>query len=532
MRRGIKIRLIVLGSLLGVVLIVGGVIWAIVHEKLIRTQALSTAQLDEIDIDYTPMIQGRWSPWRVDTGGDRVWDPVAGFNGWVRSLSDDERAWPGIYAFSQQHAAMFEHDDVGARPHGADDFGFIRAWHKEPANREAVDGLCRVLMRPYMGALLSDLEDEILEDPIGPMSAELRDGGTNISMLDSLRQPLGPLRRAVGVLSNGAMVAIEEGDSDRFVALISAALGSQHLVDECPNAIDQLVRIACQIQCYYTVMWALETHPDALSEAHLAALDGVIASNAVDGYNPLGEALFLEDTLRRYATEDAQFRFGAIADAFINDKDLWDLQGPPTSRPVRAFDASLQQPLWLLLVANRYGASASTLPWDGSDIEMPDLVPAGMELNPVSSRFAKIYTAAYDRVAQRCVQHAQERVGARTAIALHRHRLRHGSFPGSVPEIDADLLGFEPTDFFTGEALRLTTRESGVCLYSVGADRIDDGGEPIWVTMLGSDVRTVERGMEWISAESAEAVMAYEPHTISGDFVLYPVPRNDPMEED
>ncbi len=518
--------------LITLALLVGGAVWVIVRAKLIHTQALTPEQIDEIDIDYTPVTRGRWSPWRIDAKGDRVWDPVAGFNGWVRTLEENERAWPDLYLFWQTHEDIFEHDDLGRLPYEADDFEPIRAWHSDPKHRFAVDVLCQTLARPHMGSLLSDLEEDEIAATDDPHAADLRDGGTNISMFNTRGFTLGQLQMAVKLLNNAAVVAIEQGDADRFFKLMRASQGSQQLLDDFPVAIDQLVRVAILKRGLDTIRWALEKHPDRFDDAHLAALDAIMAENAIEGYGHLGEALYLEDSIRRYATRDGAFRFGAIADAFINDKELFDVIGPPTNKPVREFDESLQQPLWLLFRGNQYGADMSRLPWDGSDIELPYATPEGMELNPVSSRFAGVFTAAYDRVVKRFLKHHQEHIGTRTAIALQRHKLRHGVFPASLSALDADLLEFEPIDLFTNEHLLTTMRDGQILVYSVGGDRTDNKGEPVWNTMLGSEIHTVEKHQHWISEQRAASIMANSPHEITGDFVLFPLPRDDPFEDD
>ncbi|MDB6070075.1 MAG: hypothetical protein JWL81_1246 [Verrucomicrobiales bacterium] len=68
------------------------------------------------------------------------------------------------------------------------------------------------------------------------------------------------------------------------------------------------------------------------------------------------------------------------------------------------------------------------------------------------------------------------------ACALHRHRLLHGAFPKSLTELDAGLLpgpGPGPQmDPAKAEAeLQYRVKEKGFLLWSVGMDRVDDGGD-------------------------------------------------------
>ncbi len=68
---------------------------------------------------------------------------------------------------------------------------------------------------------------------------------------------------------------------------------------------------------------------------------------------------------------------------------------------------------------------------------------------------------------------------ATTAIALHRHRLRHGKFPESLRALVPEFLAEVPNDFMDGQPLRYRLQPDGqFLLWSVGEDLRDDGGDP------------------------------------------------------
>ena len=68
---------------------------------------------------------------------------------------------------------------------------------------------------------------------------------------------------------------------------------------------------------------------------------------------------------------------------------------------------------------------------------------------------------------------------ARTALAVERYRLKHGgALPASLADISAELSGGVPEDPFDGQPLRYKKLPArGYAVYSVGADRKDNGGE-------------------------------------------------------
>ena len=75
---------------------------------------------------------------------------------------------------------------------------------------------------------------------------------------------------------------------------------------------------------------------------------------------------------------------------------------------------------------------------------------------------------------------------ARTVLAVERYRLKHdGALPTSLADVTAELFGGVPEDPFDGQPMRYKELPArGYTVYSVGADRKDDGG-----TVQGPDVK-------------------------------------------
>jgi hypothetical protein len=65
------------------------------------------------------------------------------------------------------------------------------------------------------------------------------------------------------------------------------------------------------------------------------------------------------------------------------------------------------------------------------------------------------------------------------AIALKRHRLRHGKYPTSLDALVPEFFPAVPVDFMDGKPLRYRLKpDDGFILYSVGEDGKDDEGNP------------------------------------------------------
>lgn len=65
---------------------------------------------------------------------------------------------------------------------------------------------------------------------------------------------------------------------------------------------------------------------------------------------------------------------------------------------------------------------------------------------------------------------------ARTAIACERYRLVHGKLPAKLEDLAPEFLESAPLDPCDGKPLRYVNDASGVRLYSIGADQVDQGG--------------------------------------------------------
>lgn len=92
-----------------------------------------------------------------------------------------------------------------------------------------------------------------------------------------------------------------------------------------------------------------------------------------------------------------------------------------------------------------------------------------------------------------------------TAIALHRHRLKHGKFPESLAVLVPEFLAEVPRDFMDGQPPRYKLQLDGqFLLWSVGEDFKDDGGDPTFVGVASSsDPHQWLKGRDWVWPQAA-----------------------------
>lgn len=115
----------------------------------------------------------------------------------------------------------------------------------------------------------------------------------------------------------------------------------------------------------------------------------------------------------------------------------------------------------------------------------------------VSMRYpiSRIIRPAFASVCQSVVRgNAVVRMAA-AAIACERFRHRHGRLPESLKELVPEFLADVPIDPFDGQPLRYIAEEDGFKVYSIGPNRIDDGGhhDEVGYPMQGDFVFPVRR---------------------------------------
>jgi hypothetical protein len=100
------------------------------------------------------------------------------------------------------------------------------------------------------------------------------------------------------------------------------------------------------------------------------------------------------------------------------------------------------------------------------------------------------------------------------AIALEQHRRKHGGYPATLADIDAEFLPSIPPDRFDGQPIKYALRDGRPLLYSVGVDRDDDGGRP---PRPGADPA------RWRPRPKPEDIGNPKvPQLPDGDWLLYP----------
>jgi hypothetical protein len=94
--------------------------------------------------------------------------------------------------------------------------------------------------------------------------------------------------------------------------------------------------------------------------------------------------------------------------------------------------------------------------------------------------------------------------------------MRHGRWPSGWYERGPALPIPVPTDPFTGDPLAFARRDGWIVIYSVGADRRDDGG----ITEAEARRRADQWAGGWDEATVGMPYAAYDPDDVRGDLTF------------
>lgn len=492
-------KILILIITLFIVAFISAVLWA--YFVFIHTKSLSQSELAELTPEWRLITHNNWSPWFDAPDGTKEWNPAASFNAWLASVPEQEKAWPVLVDEYYRNQSLFDNREALRPVADIKDWESMSVLLATDQNRETIQKIVDAIERPVMGCgiykttdpyehqamIANGVEDENwLENP------ELNPG------LMTLFPPAPRLQHKVSrlvLLSAGEL--LNQGQTDEFVNRISIVLKSSQLSSEYPTLINQLGTLSTLSSSLMTISWALEHHSEKINEAHLVALDSAIEQVQTIEFLWEGEAITFHDTLRRLASPKGELSLQSASSWGGGNGALDD----PISLPDLELHKSVQRMLYVYGELLEESARQSNISWNGSRVGINQLFEKSKkDLGAPGAMLIDLMLPALDRTANIFRESAQQKIGVRTAIAIHRHKLQHGKFPDSVDEVDPDFIVFQPIDMFTGNRLHYALRNSDPLIYSVGPDMDNDDGLHVF----------------GIARESSK---------IDGDWVLYPVPQ-------
>lgn len=456
----------------------------------------------------------------------------AEFNVIVDAISPEDRATD---LYSRADALFEEIPDKSARTFGIA-WPFIlpedRFWPEACAyidrNEAAIAMIREGAARPHLGYRLSTAP------PTDPASAELDPSGAwggNPFWMGLCLEPFGQYRNFSRILAADARLAAERDEPDRAVHDIVSMFGMAGHAEEGRSVIGDLVGSAIRSLAFELIGELVTAEPALLDADHLDQLTFAVGA----ALRPDGPKVDLEierlaqfDLAQRVFTDDGKGD-GRICFSGIRflravaGEPEWDL-GSFVLGPLNAFRFTQRRqyldeveamcsaiareseaPLWLWtempgtdFVRQREAMSGRAV-----------LLDAPVTLAPSLGKAAFVYEQSH-----------QVRDAALVMIALARHHLDLARYPDSLHALVPRYLPEIPPDRYDGGPIKYIISEGGSpVLYSVGSDRVDDGGIPQEGDASGTEA------MNWYPPDQADFLPP-------GDWIILPRPPPEPDQPD
>ncbi len=293
-------------------------------------------------------------------------------------------------------------------------------------------------------------------------------------------------RRVAKLLQIDAAQRADRGDGDGALESCRAMLGISRALQDDPILIGQLFRLAIERAALTSFVRALAlTEP---GESALATIQDEWTREAA--YPALLQAARGERTFA-YGMSTRTIQDGSRP--YANDTSFWvprDRLGVAAEwldpRRFHTYNQAIE-----LDLANRAVEIAKRPPAEQAKL-WEDWAKSARPRSPIARGLgASAYSVvdAYEMAARATLNlHALCQVAA-TISAAERHRRRSGRWPATVEDLRPDFPGGLPTDPWSGQPIRLTRRDDGLAVYSIGRDRKDNGGtfDPKFRSSDGTD---------------------------------------------
>lgn len=419
-------------------------------------------------------------------------------------MAPEDRAWPEYRRiklalplepeeFNKRNGAKIV---VDVRP-GDPEWGILSAYLIEAAPQLAM--LRAAAGRPNLGRALTNADDPDLaadsfrrmrETPSSELGSEHVAGAplTEVSL-----QHIGTMRGLLRLLRADCRLAATQGDAERAAANLRAIRGLADHGGQTGGLLGFIFSSAAKVILAELVLEVLYSHPALLNTEQLRQVRTLVESGGFEDQRlaSLGfERAYMLDALQRLYTDDGQGNGIATrqgvewcllqaqdASKPLSPTGLWlrtlgfgfgaVLIGPDRKTQLARYDAIVASsladeklPVWT------YAGESATTTRLRDFADMPPIrrffyAPTAF-LVP-STRSSYVITAKWTMLAQ----------AAQAMIDVHVFHQSTGRWPGSLEEVPGSS---RPIDMFTGQPLVYRLGPTGPTLYSVGSNRVDDGG--------------------------------------------------------
>lgn len=416
-------------------------------------------------------------------------------NASLASIPREQRAWPTYkhaYAEVVNPPGEKEVDDAGRRHPPMDAFDSPAAAR---INQPAIALLRQAAAFPKLGLVVGDLDDEtfLARNQLRLLGQKnwkteeipIPDSGPNASVIETRLLHLGLFRNFLRLLMQDVDLAVEAGNAEIVSAdLIAAGRMAIHL-REGPFLISDLVSLAIWDAITTKVREVLTVAPSLLTDNALIqiaqTLESMGSREALVRFD--SELLCFDDTLQRTFTDDGNGDGRLTPEGIRFLSSLFQSSGPDQrEKSNTAYFPSLTATFGpgrkalrlqyqdMIKSAQEWGAIS---PW--SRPAPPEFARvASLPISPYS--VLSILVPSLHSAIQTGDRADASRQALLTTIAVERFKRANGRLPETLAELVPAFLLTLPIDFADGRPLRYKLIGDSYVLYSLGADKKDDGG--------------------------------------------------------
>jgi hypothetical protein len=470
---------------------------------------------------------------------------TAEMNAPVISVPEADRAWP-LYLRAIREWPVLPTVLEAKGEEGYRGFNTIRSgdakWVDLVAHMTELDGKLELLReaasKPVFGYVMNRDERALVE--VLNARAVARDPAAVVSLVPKsednpwlfgvLLPYFGEMRSFSWYLQAQTFVAAEAGDARRVVKNLEAMVAMSEQVRTPSLLISELVGYAMYSLACETLMELVHRSPGLLSDGQLGELAhrfgafDLSASRYEQGLD--GEKAFMDDTLQRVYADDGsgggrltpeglrlltqvQSLSGATVPSNGVDRVL-TVAGGPLAAVVFASRSQIRWEYQRFMDDSRAQARTPMWEWDQNQSSTAEIERKMHESWTYRVRYMplKLLMPALGSATRAYQQTVMRRDVTLAVIGCEVFKRRTGSYPRELSQLVPRELPWLPVDCYDGKAIRLKLAGASLLLYSVGANRTDEGG-------IGPDGKA--DGSSWWKA--AVRTPGLEP---KGDWVLYP----------
>ncbi len=417
-------------------------------------------------------------------------DYLADVNAAARAVPEAQRAWPMYRSALVALGQIPEEINLRARP-GDSDWDEVAEFVATHA--EALTLVRQAAARPGLGYISGYVIDDADLVLWPERASDSNDRRVEFGLMgEGLNSHFAELRKLSRLLALDAYRAAAMGDGSLVAANIEASLGIAEHARETSRIINWQVSLWQIMLVLGTVGEILAEHSVIFSESQLQALAhrlSVIHGGRIQ-LRLDGERWACQDFLQRLYTDDGEGDGRLTATGLSL---LLDGAGTLTSQDaLRSSLGPLAPALGLANAGRREMTEEFSRLFTLAEAEFAkplweqDTAKADREIGHLKrSRMATarklpvaLLMPALGKVGVWPQLVTQERDAMLVAIALELYRRNTGSWPQSLDMLVPDLLPVVPPDRFDGRPMRYRLVDGRPRLYSIGADRDDDGGRP------------------------------------------------------